>query len=101
MKARPVLSDAAALATVRITERPEMLKLKQLAPKVVAMIVEAQFCGYKTVLAYWPDGKQAHLLILQQDTHPQTSAVLAARRACESTDAVFPQARLFTVKVKK
>lgn len=101
MKARPVMSDASALATVRITERPEMLKLKQLAPKVVAMMVEAKFCGYKPVLAYWPDGKQAHLLVPQQDTHPEPSAVLAARRACESTDAVFPQARLLTVKGKK
>lgn len=78
------LSAAEILGAVGFTEKLDRLNLAQLPAQARAHIVAAKLSGYKPILMYWPDGKQAHALIPEGDSIPPVDVVIKAYHACEA-----------------
>jgi len=79
------------LANVHVSEKPERLQIEKLPAHTQAKIAEAQLNGYRPVCVYWPDGRQAHMLIESNADMPSPGRVVAAYLGCLRTNKIFPE----------
>jgi len=86
----PYTTDEAILANALISDRPEIMRIDQLAPSVQAHIASARQAGFHLVSVRWPTGQFALMFCEPGCTWPSPENVVTGYIQCLETTEIFP-----------